>query len=44
MDADEPLITEYDLKNWQNKSTQVSNERKLRDFARQDRYRGFLRV
>lgn len=44
MDADEPLITEYDLKNWQNKSTQVSNERKLRDFTRQDRYRGFLRV
>ncbi|MFR3685472.1 MAG: phage/plasmid primase, P4 family [Enterococcus sp.] len=44
MDADEPLITEYDLINWQDKLYTGKSERRLRDFKRQDRYRGFLRI
>lgn len=43
MDADEPLITEYDLRDWMNQNYQGNDPAKRRAFTRKDRYRGFVR-
>lgn len=42
MDADEPLITEYNLENWLNKSYRGNDLSKLRNFKRRKTYRGFV--
>lgn len=42
MDADEPLITEYNLSNWQDTTYRGKDLQKVRDFARKNTYRGFL--
>lgn len=43
MDLDEPLITEYNLTDWNDKSYRGNDLHKLRDFPRKSKYRGFLR-
>ena len=43
MDADEPLITEYNLKEWQDQTYRGNDLSKLRDFRRKATYRGFLK-
>lgn len=43
MNGDEPLITEYDLRNWMNQNYNGSDLAKKRAFTRKDRYRGFVR-
>ena len=40
---DEPLITEYNLQNWQNQSYKGTDLTKLRDFKRKATYRGFVK-
>jgi len=41
MDADEPLITEYQLNDWMNPKARTStNQQKLRNFERKEKYRG----
>ncbi len=44
MDADEPLITEYNLDEWMDPSYMGSDMPKKRDFKRKANYRGFVRV
>lgn len=43
MDADEPLITEYNLQNWQDQTYKGKDLVKLRDFKRKNTYRGFMK-
>lgn len=43
MDSDEPLITEYNLTNWMDKSSRSADVVKLRNFPRSNAYRGFVR-
>ena len=43
MDADEPLITEYNLVNWMDTTYKGKDLTKLRDFKRKGTYRGFMR-
>lgn len=43
MVADEPLITEYNLKEWQDQTYRGNDLTKLRDFKRKVNYRGFLK-
>ena len=44
MDADEPLITEYQLDDWMNsKARTTTNLQKLRNFDRKAAYRGIVR-
>lgn len=43
MDADEPLITEYDLERFMNKDYHGSDEKMKRNFKRQKSYYGFVR-
>ena len=41
MDSDEPLITEYQLNDWMNPKARTStNQQKLRNFERKEKYRG----
>ncbi len=44
MEADEPLITEYDLKRWVDPTYHGSDQVKLREFKRKQNYRGFIRT
>lgn len=43
MDADEPLITEYELRGWTNKAYTGTNLVSLRAFTRSKAYRGYVR-
>lgn len=43
MDKDEPLITEYGLSNWFDKSYRGADLSRLRNFSRKPNYRGFVR-
>lgn len=43
MDADEPLITEYELRGWTNKAYTGTNLVSLRAFPRSGAYRGYVR-
>lgn len=44
MDADEPLITEYNLIRWMDQSYRGNDLLKARDFKRSQNYRGFARI
>ncbi|MGL9746401.1 DNA primase family protein [Enterococcus sp. DIV0170] len=44
MDADEPLITEYNLENWQDHRYTGNEQTRIRNFERKDRYRGIWKV
>lgn len=44
MDADEPLISEYNLQSWVDKTYRGTNLAKMRDFPRKQFYRGFVRI
>lgn len=43
LDADEPLITEYNLVGWKDKSYMGSNLKRSRQFTRAATYRGYLK-
>lgn len=43
MDADEPLITEYNLQNWMDRTYRGTDLKKMREFSRKTYYRGFVR-
>lgn len=43
MVLDEPIITEYNLVNWMDRTYKGGDMVKLRDFKRKDNYRGFVR-
>lgn len=43
MDNDEPLITEFELKNWQKEAYRGTNMKEQRNFKRKSMYRGLLR-
>lgn len=43
MNADEPLITEYNLQGWQDQTYKGKDLTKLRDFKRKNTYRGFVK-
>lgn len=44
MDADEPLITQYNLSNWYNEGYTGTNMQQLRRFTRLQIYRGLVRL
>ena len=43
MDADEPLISEYNLQTWMDQTYKGNDMTKMRDFKRKATYRGFVR-